>query len=41
MRNSYILDVRHRGKRSLGRFRFRWEGNIKTGLREIMWEGVG
>jgi hypothetical protein len=28
------------GKRRLGKTRCRWEGNIKTYLKEIVWEGV-
>jgi hypothetical protein len=28
------------GKRSLGRFRRRWEENIKTELQEVRWEGM-
>jgi hypothetical protein len=41
MRNSYkILVGKHEGKRSLGRYRSRWENNIKINLWEIGWEGV-
>jgi hypothetical protein len=28
------------GKRPLGRTRWRWEDNVRMGLREIDWEGV-
>jgi hypothetical protein len=32
-----ILVEKQEGKRSLGRSRYRWEYNIKMGLREIGW----
>jgi hypothetical protein len=39
--NEYrILVVKTEGKRSLGRPRRRWVGNIKMDLREIGWDGV-
>jgi hypothetical protein len=42
MNNAYkILDVNHEGKRQLGRFRPRWEDNIKTDFKEIGCDGVG
>ena len=28
------------GRRPLGKPRRRWEGNIKTGFREVGWEGI-
>jgi hypothetical protein len=41
MRNAYkILVGKPEGKRSLGRFRRRWEGNITMDLTEIRWEVV-
>jgi hypothetical protein len=30
----------HEGKRTLGRYRHRWEDNIKMNLRERGWEDV-
>jgi hypothetical protein len=37
-RNEYrILAGKPEGKRPLGRYRHRWENNIKMGLREIGW----
>jgi hypothetical protein len=40
-RNAYrILVGMPEGKRSLGRLRRRWVGNIKMDLREIEWDGV-
>jgi hypothetical protein len=37
-RNAYMVLVTNpEGKRPLGRFRRRWEGNIKMDLREIGW----
>jgi hypothetical protein len=36
-----ILMGKPEGKRPLGRPRGRWVGNIKMGLREIGWGGVG
>jgi hypothetical protein len=35
-----ILIGKPEGKRSLGRPRRRWEGNIKMNLRETNWEGA-
>jgi hypothetical protein len=35
-----ILVGKPEGKRSLGRPRCRWEGNIKIDLREIEWGGM-
>jgi hypothetical protein len=41
MRKTYkILNGIPEGKRPLGRPRHRWEDNIRTDLREIVWEGV-
>jgi hypothetical protein len=41
MRNAYkILVGKAEGKRPHRRCRRRWEDNIKTDLREIVWEGV-
>jgi hypothetical protein len=41
MKNSYrILLRKPKGKRLLGRPRYRWEDNIRMNLREIGWEGV-
>jgi hypothetical protein len=41
MINAYkILVGKLKGKRSLGRPRRRWEANIKTDLREIVWENI-
>jgi hypothetical protein len=41
-KNIYMLLVgRPEGKRSLGRPRCRWVGNIKMGLEEIGWGGMG
>jgi hypothetical protein len=31
---------RPEGKRPLGRYRHRWEGNIEMDLREIGWDGM-
>jgi len=31
---------RPEGRRPLGKFRRRWEDNIKTDLQEMEWEGV-
>jgi hypothetical protein len=40
-KNSYsLLMEKPEGKRRLGKTRCRWEGNIKTCLKEIGWEGV-
>jgi hypothetical protein len=40
-RNAYnILIGKHERKRPLRRLRSRWEDNIRTDLREIVWEGV-
>jgi hypothetical protein len=42
MRNAYkILVEKREGKRPRGRFRHRWEDNIRTHLREIMWKDEG
>jgi hypothetical protein len=42
MRNACRIFVgKPEGKRSLGRPSRRWENNIKMGLKEIRWEGVG
>jgi hypothetical protein len=35
-----ILVEKPEGKRTLGRPRRRWEGNIRMDLREMGWEGV-
>jgi hypothetical protein len=35
-----ILIGKPEGKRPLGRYRRRWEDNIRMDLREIWWEGV-
>jgi len=41
MKNAYkILDGKPEGKRPIGRRSSRWEDNIRTDLRGIMWEGV-
>jgi hypothetical protein len=41
MRNAYnILVGKPGGKRQLGRLRSKWKGNIRVGLREILWRGV-
>jgi maltodextrin utilization protein YvdJ len=41
MRNEYsILVGKSEGKRPLGRTRRKWEGNIRTDLTEIGWNGV-
>jgi hypothetical protein len=41
MRNPYNVLVRKpEGKRPFGRPRHRWEINIRTDLRETVWEGV-
>jgi hypothetical protein len=41
MRNLYkTLVAKLKGKRPLQRPRHRWEDNITTELREIVWEGV-
>jgi hypothetical protein len=41
MRNVYrILVGKPEGKRECGRFRCRWEDNLRMDLREIRWEGV-
>jgi hypothetical protein len=40
-KNAYrVLVGKRDGKRPVGRFRHRWEGNIKKDLREIGWDGV-
>jgi len=36
-----IVVGKHEGKRPLGRYKHRWEDNIRMDLREIGWEGVG
>jgi hypothetical protein len=42
MRNAYKIFIgKHERKRSRGRPRRRWEDNIRTDLREIVWEVVG
>jgi hypothetical protein len=39
MKNAYIILVgKPEGKRPLGRFRRRWEDNIRLDLREIGWK---
>jgi hypothetical protein len=41
MRNAYgILVEKPEGKKPLGRYRRRWEDNIKLHLREIGWGGM-
>jgi hypothetical protein len=35
-----ILIEEPEGKRPLNRTRLRWEDNIKTNLKKILWEGV-
>jgi hypothetical protein len=41
MGNTHIILVRKpEGKQPLGRSRHRWEGNIRSDLREKGWEGV-
>jgi hypothetical protein len=41
-RSAYrILVGKPEGKRPLGRFRCRWEDNIRMDLREIGWGGIG
>jgi hypothetical protein len=40
-RGSYsILVGRSKGKRPLGRLRYRWEENIKMDLQEVGWGGM-
>jgi hypothetical protein len=40
-RNAYrLIGGMSEGKRSLGRPRRRWVGNIKMGIREMRWGGV-
>jgi hypothetical protein len=40
-RNAYrILVGKPQGKRPLGRSRRRWEDNIKTDLRDTVWDGM-
>jgi hypothetical protein len=40
MRNAYNIFVgKPGGKRPLGRYRRRWEGNIKINLKVTGWEG--
>jgi hypothetical protein len=42
IRNEYkVLVGKPGGKRPLGKFRLRWEGNIKMHLMEVGWEDVG
>jgi len=36
-----LLVVKSEGKRPLGRFRRRWEDNIKMDLKEVGCEGMG
>jgi hypothetical protein len=41
VRNSYkILIGKPEGRRPLGRYRRRWEDNIRMDLRAIVWKGV-
>jgi hypothetical protein len=41
VRNAYkILVGKPEGKRPRGRYRHRWEDNIRMDIREIGWEGV-
>jgi hypothetical protein len=41
MKDAYNILVRKpEGKRPLGRLRYRWEYNIRTNHREIVWEVV-
>jgi hypothetical protein len=35
-----VLVVKMEGKRPLGRFRHRWEDNMKMELKEIGWGGI-
>jgi hypothetical protein len=35
-----VLAGRRDVKRSLGRYRHRWENNIKMNLQEVGWEGM-
>jgi hypothetical protein len=40
-RNTYrVLMKKPKRKRSLGRRRYKWEGDVKMDLREIEWSGV-
>jgi hypothetical protein len=42
MRNAYkVLFGKPEGKRPLGRFRHRWEDNIRMHLREMGWVWTG
>jgi hypothetical protein len=41
MRNEYYILVEHEGKRPHRRVVCRWGDNIRIGLWEIRWEGVG
>jgi hypothetical protein len=38
--NKHILVVKPEGRGALGRYRRRWEDNIKMDLREMVLEGV-
>jgi hypothetical protein len=38
--SAYIPFGKSERKRPLGRYKQRWEGNIKMNLKEIGWEGV-
>jgi hypothetical protein len=41
MRNAYEILVRKpEGNCPVGRYRHRWEDNIRMDLREVRWEGV-
>jgi hypothetical protein len=41
MRNAQrIFMKKHEGRRPLGRPRCRWEDNIKTGFKEVVWWGT-
>jgi len=40
MRNTYKILVGKHGNRQLGRPRRRWEGNIRTVIRETGWKGA-
>jgi hypothetical protein len=37
--NTEFFVRKHEGKKSLRRFRHRWENSIRMDLREIGWEG--
>jgi len=39
--HTYVVVVEtHKGKKSFGRLGLRWENNIKTVIKEIIWEDV-